>query len=129
MGKTLNKDKVVEFINNRDNFADILTIVHCINSEDMLLEDVCFFDNTEEFFEIVFGDNVMEAVRAVSYGDYNYADDYVLINRLGNLDTYDEWKAMNMFIEYQDEIVDTIFESAVYETDDYMCELLEDCFE
>ncbi|MBO6117365.1 MAG: hypothetical protein J6P44_02355 [Bacteroidales bacterium] len=43
--------------------------------------------NDEDFFETFFKD-AMEAVRAVSFGHYNYNDDYVVFNGYGNLDSF-----------------------------------------
>ena len=45
------------------------------------------YNHDEEFFEIFFT-NAMDAIRAVSFGDYRYNDDYVIFNGYGNLETF-----------------------------------------
>jgi len=64
------------------------------------------WDNDEEFFNIFFGGKVLEAVRAVSYGEYNYCDDYVRFNGYGNLESFnnvmdhiDESELLNWMME------------------------------
>lgn len=44
------------------------------------------YSNDEQFFENNFSD-MMEAVRAVSYGDYTFSHDWVKIDGYGNLET------------------------------------------
>lgn len=43
--------------------------------------------NDEEFFEIYFSGKIIDAVRAISYGSYDYTDTFVRFNGLGNLDS------------------------------------------
>ena len=124
---SLNRDKVLKFLTDFENFSDILAIVFGINAEDMSLEHIGFMFNDEDFFETFYKDDVVEAVRATHFGDYDFIDDFVLFNSYGNLDSYDEFEAMNEFIEHKEEIADAIFR--LYEQDEFMCELLEDCFE
>jgi hypothetical protein len=54
--------------------------------EDYNDPDGRIYPNDEEFFSL-FGD-VMEVVRAISYGDYNFSDNYVYFNGYGNLETF-----------------------------------------
>ena len=46
------------------------------------------FENDEDFFETFFSGEVLKAVQAVSYGEYNYSDNYVIFNGYGNLDSF-----------------------------------------
>ena len=124
---SLNRDKVLKFLSDFENFSDILAIVFGINAEDMSLEHIGFMFNDEDFFETFYKDDVVEAVRATHFGDYNFMDDFVLFNAYGNLDSYNDFEAMNEFIEHKEEIADAIFR--LYEQDEFMCEILEDCFE
>lgn len=66
--------------------------------------------NDEEFFKIYYGDNIDEAVRAVCYGDYNYTDEYVIINAYGNLESLNKYEFENEILKYEEEILDTIEE-------------------
>ena len=124
---SLNRDKVLKFLSDFENFSDILAIVFGINAEDMSLEHIGFMYNDEDFFETFYKDDVVEAVRATHFGDYNFMDDFVLFNAYGNLDSYNDFEAMNEFIEHKEEIADAIFR--LYEQDEFMCDLLEECFE
>lgn len=45
------------------------------------------FSNDEDFFNSFFENRVLEAVRAVAYGDYNYGHDWVKFNGYGNLES------------------------------------------
>lgn len=44
--------------------------------------------NDEDFFATYFDNDVMGAVRAVSYGSYNYTHTYVKFNGYGNLESF-----------------------------------------
>jgi hypothetical protein len=46
------------------------------------------YNNDEQFFEDHFSGNIMEVVRAISYGDYDYHHDYVIFNGYGNLESF-----------------------------------------
>jgi len=84
---------------NKEKFLKaIIEEINCFDSQEMieLNNTYCYennytddqiHDNSEEFFQNVYGDNIMEAVRAVSYGDYNYTHNYVKFNGYGNLVT------------------------------------------
>ncbi len=61
------------------------------------------YDNDEEFFDVYFSGDVMGAVRAVSFGEYNYSDDYIKFNGYGNLETTnnpEEWITISEIAEY-----------------------------
>jgi hypothetical protein len=78
------KDQIIEIINDMTGFELIeLNNRYCevFNYESEI------YNNDEEFFEIFFT-NALEAVRAVSFGDYRYHDDYVIFNGYGNLETF-----------------------------------------
>lgn len=84
----MNKEELLNdikqaFIENED----LRSIVMDINSYDGYFDDMQWWDNDEEFFETFYGDDIMSAVRAVCYGEYNYTDEYVKINAYGNLET------------------------------------------
>jgi len=52
------------------------------------------YPNYEDFFELFFSDTY-EAVRAISYGDYNFSDNYVYFDGLGNLQTFNYYGDKN----------------------------------
>lgn len=45
------------------------------------------FSNDEDFFNTYFDNRVMDAVRAIFYGDYNYSHEFVMFNGYANLET------------------------------------------
>jgi len=52
------------------------------------------FPNDEDFFNTYFDNRVMDAVRAIFYGDYNYSHEFVMFNGYANLETTsspEEW--------------------------------------
>jgi len=69
--------------------------------------------NDELFFIAYFNDKIYELVRAISYGDYNFNDEYVRFDGLGNLKSITEY-------EYEQELTDSI---------DEIMNALQDCIE
>lgn len=47
------------------------------------------YSNDEEFFDTFFQQNVIDAVRAVSYGNYQYTHSWIKFNGYGNLESFD----------------------------------------
>lgn len=84
---------------NREKFIKaIIEEINCFDNDQMvqLNNEYCdqqncpddqIYSNDANFFADVYGGDVMEAVRAVSYGEYNYTHDYVKFNGYGNLVT------------------------------------------
>lgn len=91
------------------------------------LEDLEYFYNDEEFFRTFFHNQTMEAVRAVTYGDYRYTDAYVVFNAYGNLESFNEWELIEELKDNIDDIVSELIENKnhVYTTDEELKELLE----
>lgn len=88
-----------KLIDEEVNVQDLEGMVREVCSYDDSLEEYCYYENSDEFFSSRFGDNIMEAVRATCYGDYNYTDDYVRLTAYGNLESKSEW-------DYHDELED-----------------------
>jgi hypothetical protein len=79
-----NRQAVLDHLNDLSN--DELVRAHdqyCENSND---PDNEIYYNDEEFFNTFFS-QVMDAVRAIAYGKYNYADEFVKFNGYANLET------------------------------------------
>jgi len=64
------------------------------------------YSNDEDFFEICFSNRIIEAVRAVSYGDYSYQHEYVKFNGFGNLESFNNVNT--------DDLVESIEIIAIY---------------
>lgn len=50
--------------------------------------DGTIFNNCDEFFEEFYNNDVMGALRASHYGNYNLSDEYVMFNGYGNLKSF-----------------------------------------
>lgn len=75
-------------------YIDSLTTDELVNvwndyAREAYPDDEIYF-NDEEFFNVYFEGKVLEAVRAVSYGEYRYTDEYVIFNGYGNLETFND---------------------------------------
>lgn len=88
---------------------NLMSIVSDINSYDGSFDDVQWWENDEDFFNTYYADDIMGAVRAVCYGEYNFTDEYVKINAYGNLETTNY--IQDELEEYVDEIVDHLVEN------------------
>lgn len=108
----LSREKIIEFIKDINNFEEIYDLVYSINSHDESLIDLEYHYNDEEFFNIFFGINTMDAVRAVCFGDYRYNDDFVRFDGCGNLESVNKYELMAEYDLYKDEIADKIIELA-----------------
>jgi len=78
----------------REHYADEVNgldesdLVACWNQscEESNCMDDQIYDNGESFFEMAFS-SMMDAIRAVCFGEYRYQDDWVKFNGLGNLES------------------------------------------
>ena len=93
-------------LNNEDVLIDM---VQELNSWNGCLDWLEFWENDEYFFDCVF-ENKLDVARAIYYGDYNYNDDYVKINSLGNVVSYSEYDMIEEIKDSIDEIVENLIE-------------------
>lgn len=77
---------IIEEINCFD--SDQLVQLNNTYCDEQNYPDDEIYSNDANFFSEHFSDT-MEAVRAVSYGDYNYTHDWVVLNGYGNLVSMD----------------------------------------
>ena len=85
-------------------------MVREINAWDGSFEHLAVYENYEEFFQIYFESSVMEAVRAISYGDYNYMEEYVRFNGYGNIESLTEREWHQELKDEADDIVEQYLE-------------------
>lgn len=103
------RNKVTEYLlENVDELRQIANEIHSYSGD---LEHLQFWENDEEFFEMFFGHNPMEAVRASFYGDYRYADQYVRFDGYGNLESLEEYQIEDELKNNVDEIIDLMIEN------------------
>lgn len=84
ISKTL--EAITDYLNELNN-ADLVAI-HNEYCQSCNYSDNEIYSNDEEFFNTYFDGKVLEAVRAVSFGEYRYQDEYVIFNGYGNLETF-----------------------------------------
>ena len=80
-------------------------VQECCSYDDSL-EEYYYYENDEYFFRTRYKDDMMSAVRAICYGDYNYTDDYVRVNGYGNLDSKSSYDYKSDLMDSQEEIVE-----------------------
>lgn len=100
-------EKVKEYL--QENEEVLMEIVNEINSYDGSLDWLEFYENDDDFIENMF-QTKRDAVRAVYFGNYNYADDFVKFNGYGNLESYSEYQVIEEMKSYIDDIIDRLFE-------------------
>lgn len=83
-------------------------LVNECNSWNDSLEEYQVYSFDEEFFELYFSGNVIDAVRATYFGNIqNWRDEYIRFNAYGNLESMNEWQYHNMLKENVEDIVET----------------------
>lgn len=114
-----NFDSVKEYLRNLDD-SELINIhnEYCQSTNN---SDDEIYNNDEDFFNIFFEGNVMEAVRAVSFGEYSYSHDYVVFNGYANLETF------NNPTDKVD--IESIASDILENTENYYGIELEECFQ
>ena len=115
----LSKDRIMQFVSDKFNVYQVMDIIIYINDFDNSMNYLCYYDNDNEFFDMHFGINTMQAVRAVCMGDYRYSDDYVKFDELGNLESANIYEIIATFDFNKEDIADKIIEVSDY-LDEYM---------
>jgi len=77
-------DAIIEYLEGLDD--DDLVSVHNEYCGENNMDDYIYF-NDEHFFSEYYPDS-NEAVRAVCYGEYNYTDEYVMLDGYANLKSF-----------------------------------------
>jgi hypothetical protein len=106
------RDSILEYLQDLSN--DEKVQIHNTYCQEIGDGDDEIHENDEEFFNTYFESDVMGAVRAASFGNYNYSQDYIKFNGYGNLDTFSN---PDEYIDL-DAIADNILENpAAYDID------------
>jgi len=86
MNTTTTTQQIIDIINDMNHGELVyLNNQYCQSAN---YSDNEVFVNDEDFFSTFFGNDVIGAVRAVSYGSYNYSHEYVKFNGYGNLESF-----------------------------------------
>ena len=100
-----NYDAIIEALKNEIDESDLLNI-HNIYVEEQNYMDDFIYGNDEDFFEMCFENKVIEAVRAATYGDYDYSHEFVNFNGMGNLQSFNYVQDVADFEEIASHILD-----------------------
>ena len=90
-----------------ENEDVLINVVDELNSWNGCLDWLEFWENDGEFFDYNF-ENKLDVARAICYGYYDYNDDYVKINSLGNVVSYSEDEMVEELKYYIEEIVENL---------------------
>lgn len=101
-------EKIINYLlENTDELEDV---VRELNSWNGSLEHLEAYPNDEDFFDTFFSHDVMGAVRAIQYGDYNLNDDYVGFDGYGNLVSFNYLVYIDELKEEVEEIAELLIE-------------------
>ena len=103
------KKEILEGIRNL-SFEELFGLAQDIDNYNGALE-IGWRINDKEFFDYYFDGDVIEAVKAVCYGDYQYSDDYVKFDAYGNLESGNQWDVQQDILLEEDTILDEILEN------------------
>lgn len=121
---------MIEKLKEKLTVDDLKEMLLSINSYDNRLDNLDYQENSEDFFSTFYSSNPYELARAISYGDYNFNDEYVKINVYGNLESISEYKFDNLIEEYKEEIIteylDIIEEDTFYFKEDKVYKIIQD---
>lgn len=100
----MNKEKLIDYLYDIGfEFDEMMGMVSDCNSYNGSLENYSFFENDEDFFTTFFGNDLLELVRAATYGEYNFKDEYVTFNAYANLESYS-------YLEVKQELMNGLYE-------------------
>lgn len=120
---------MIEKLKEELDLDELKEMVSEVNSWNGELEDLYYYENDEYFFEMMFGNKVDEAVRAVCYGNYEYMDDYVHFNAYGNLDSCSQLEYDKEIEEYADEIIEAYLDNIENMSDGELKDKIENMME
>ena len=110
----MTREQIAEIIENSN--AD-----ERVNAWNYICNETCDYDgeiytNDNDTYELLFA-SMDDALRAASYGNYTYTDEYCCLNAYGNLDTFSYFYEGNCPLD-TDFMVD-YFEEHQYELEDW----------
>lgn len=117
-------EKIINYL--LENTEELENVVREINSWNGSLEHLEAYPNDEDFFDTFFSHDVMSAVRAIQYGDYNINDDYVGFDGYGNLVSFNYREYIDELKSEVEEITELLIE---YHDNLYMSDELVDLIE
>ena len=121
---------MIEKLKEKLTVEDLKEMSLSINSYDNRLDNLDYEYNDEEFFSTYYNGNPYELARAISYGSYEFTDEYVKIDVYGNLESISESTFNDLVEEYKEEIIteylDIIEEDNFYFKEDKVYKIIQD---
>ena len=121
---------MIEKLKEKLTIDDLKEMLLSINSYDNRLDNLDYEYNDEDFFNTFYSNNPYELARAISYGSYDYNDEYVRIDVYGNLESISEYSFNDLVEEYKEEIIteylDIIEEDNFYFKEDRVYKIIQD---
>lgn len=110
-----------------DDMGVLVDIVNELSGCSNCLSNLDYWENDEYFFDCNF-ENKLELARAICYGNYNYNDDYVKINSLGNVVSYSEDEMVEELKNNIEDIVENLikYHNEIVIDDEGILELFEE---
>lgn len=96
---------MIEKLKEKLTIDDLKEMLLSINSYDNRLAELDYEYNDEDFFSTFYSSNPYELARAISYGSYEFTDEYVRIDVYGNLESISEYSFNDLIEEYKEEII------------------------
>ena len=92
---------------NMNETEKLMAMVQEVNSWNGELESLNVWENDDDFFNTFFSGDPMEVARSISFGDYNYNDEYVTFNGYRNLVSYTEYQVEELLKDFEEEIIES----------------------
>ena len=102
----MKREELKEYLKN--NFEVLEGLVMELNSWGRCLEHLEFWENEEDTLQELFGNDLINFVQKIKYGDYDINDSYFKFNGYGNLDSYSYKEMKEEIIGEVDEIINCL---------------------
>lgn len=106
----MQKEALKEILVEELDTTTLIEMVRDINNWDGSFEDLDYWSNDDDFFEELYDGRISELVRALSFGSYNYMDEYVKINTYGNIESATTLEFKNKVNKQHEEIIERYLE-------------------
>lgn len=106
----MQKEKMIEILKEELSVEDLMSMTREINSWDGSLEHLNYWENNDDFFETFYYHSVGDLVRALSYGNYHYTDEYVTFDVYGNIVSMSNYEVEDEIQDCATEIIERYLE-------------------
>lgn len=118
----------MQFIKDMEEFTveELMEMVQDVNNWDGRFDLIKVYENDEEFFDTFFPSSPYELVQKISYGSYNFNDEYVRFDGYGNLESLSSYEYEKEIEDYRYEILEAykelVEENAIDDWSEYLKE-------